>query len=47
MGHVHDILDMVMMYALARSATVVRAGWSHGQERLPRAGLLFNRLGGA
>jgi len=46
-GHVHDSLDMVMMYALAHSVTVVGAGKCHGEECLPCARVLFNRLGGA
>ena len=44
MGHLYNLLDLVMTYALAPSVTAVRVGWSRSQERVLRSGVLWDWL---
>ena len=47
MGDIYNILDMVMIHALAHTVTVVGASWSHGQEWLLRARVLRDSVHGS
>ena len=42
--HVHDCMELGVVNALAHSVTVVRAGWSHSQKRMPCARVLVDCL---
>ena len=42
--HVHDCMECGVINALAHTVTIVRAGWSHSQEWLPCARILWDSL---